>query len=150
MGIPASTAKNAIGAFLEGVQKNVKKGNTVNLHGFMTIGTRRRKRFKSRNPSTGESIMVPASTVIKVKVSNSFKDTVSSKRTVSAKKKTAKKETAKKTTTRRAAKKTTTRKVNRKANTTRKVTKKATTRRAPAKKTAAKRTRKAPAKRNRR
>jgi len=112
--VPEAVAKRTVAAFVGEIQKNVKKGNTVNLHGFLTLESRKRKRFKSRNPRTGEAVMVPASTVVKVKVSSSFKaimDPKKARKPIVKKAATKKKAVAKKVSKKATPKKATAKKV---------------------------------------
>lgn len=79
-GTPFSTTKKVLKGFLEEVKTKLKKGDRVNLTGFISLGTKVRGARKARNPKTGESIKVPATTGVRVKVSTSFKDMLNKKR----------------------------------------------------------------------
>lgn len=52
-----------LGAFVETVEKNIKKKDGVKLVGFGTFTTSKRKARTGRNPQTGESIKISAKTV---------------------------------------------------------------------------------------
>lgn len=52
-----------ITAFIENVQKNIKRKEGVRLVGFGTFLTSKRKARTGRNPQTGEEIKIPARVV---------------------------------------------------------------------------------------
>ena len=54
-----------IDATLKTILTSLKKGDDVRLTGFGTFGTSKRKARKGRNPRTGATIQIPASTVPK-------------------------------------------------------------------------------------
>lgn len=66
-GITKVQATAAVGAFIEGVTKSLKKGNRVTLVGFGTFSTSRRKARTGRNPQTGETIKIKAKKVVRFK-----------------------------------------------------------------------------------
>lgn len=115
-------AKSRAGEFVDAtfgaVQSALAKGEKVVLPGFGTFTPRPRKARTGRNPQTGASVKIPATTIPAFKAGQTLKDLVSgrAKLTVTktkksakpaAKKSSAKKATAKKTTAKKApAKKT--------------------------------------------
>lgn len=50
-------------AFIDTVEKNIKKDDGVRLVGFGTFSVSKRKSRVGRNPQTGEEIKIPARTV---------------------------------------------------------------------------------------
>ena len=75
--ITKTAAGTALDSFMTGVTKALKKKDgKVTLVGFGTFQKSRRKARKGRNPATGESIRIAAKTVVKMRVSKAFKDTV--------------------------------------------------------------------------
>jgi DNA-binding protein HU-beta len=62
--------------FINVVEDAVVDGEKVSLVGFMTIEAKKTDARKGRNPSTGESIDVPASKRISVKIGKPFKEAV--------------------------------------------------------------------------
>lgn len=72
----ASTVNAVVSAFEEVITEAVARGDKVSLPGFLTFERSERSARTGRNPSTGESIQIPAATVPKVKVGKSFKDSV--------------------------------------------------------------------------
>jgi DNA-binding protein HU-beta len=67
---------DVIEAFVDQVQKQVKKGDKVTVPGFGTFSRRQRPARTARNPRTGESIKVKASKVPAFKPGASFKSYV--------------------------------------------------------------------------
>jgi len=76
-GISKSAAGKALGSFMEGVAKALKKKDgKLTLVGFGTFSKSRRKARKGRNPQTGEAIKIKASTTVKFKAGKKLKDAV--------------------------------------------------------------------------
>ena len=70
-------AVNAVLIAFEGVvTETVAGGGKVQLPGFLTFEQAERAARTGRNPSTGDTLQIPAATVPKVKVGKAFKDTV--------------------------------------------------------------------------
>lgn len=61
------------------IQSTVKKGDTVQLVGFGTFKSAKRAARSGKNPSTGETIKIPASTVPKFVAGANFKAVVDPK-----------------------------------------------------------------------
>lgn len=61
------------------IKDELATGKQVRLHQFGTLEARSRAAGFARNPANGERIAVPARRVVKLTVSNSFKDKVSGK-----------------------------------------------------------------------
>ena len=76
-GISKAAAGAALGSFIEGVTKALKKKDgKVTLVGFGTFSKVRRKARKGRNPQTGETIKIKASNAVKFKAGKKLKDAV--------------------------------------------------------------------------
>ena len=71
----ASTGE-AIDAILETVTSAVTRGETVQLVGFGSFSTGARAERAGRNPSTGETITIPAAKTVKFTAGKAFKDAV--------------------------------------------------------------------------
>jgi len=96
---------------INAVQGALAKGEKVTIPGFGTFQPRARKARTGRNPRTGDTVKIPATTIPVFKAGQALKDLVSgrAKLTVtktSAKKSGAKKTTAKKSTAKRSSAKT--------------------------------------------
>jgi len=75
--ISKTAAGKALGAFMDGVTKALKKKDgKVTLVGFGTFSKSRRKARKGRNPQTGEVIKIKAANVVKFKPGKKLKDAV--------------------------------------------------------------------------
>ncbi len=73
------TVTNVIEAYVNEVQKQVKKGEKVTVPGFGTFERRNRSARTARNPRTGEEIQVKASKVPAFKPGAGFKNSVAGK-----------------------------------------------------------------------
>ncbi len=58
------------------VTKALKKGETVQLTGFVTYEVAKRAARNGRNPATGKTIKIAARKVVKVKAGKALKDAV--------------------------------------------------------------------------
>ena len=65
-----------VNAMLESIMGTLKEGGEVSLVGFGTFKVVNRAERKSRNPQTGEEIVVPATKVPTFKVGKSLKELV--------------------------------------------------------------------------
>ena len=65
-GVSQADAAKCIDALLELACDQVANGGEVNLTGYMKISTVQRAARMARNPQTGESVSVPASTGVKI------------------------------------------------------------------------------------
>ena len=61
---------------LANIGDSLKAGNEVRLHNFGAFSITKREARKGRNPATGESMMLSASTSVKFKASKALKDKV--------------------------------------------------------------------------
>ena len=63
-------------AFSELAYKEVKKGGECLVPGFGKLVKAKRKAREGRNPATGETIKIPAKTVVKFRLAKAVKDAV--------------------------------------------------------------------------
>ena len=75
-GLSKSAAEAAVNSMLSGISGSLARNETVSLFGFGTFSARHRPARTARNPGTGETISVPASTVAAFKPGKSLKDAV--------------------------------------------------------------------------
>lgn len=66
--------EKAVNAVLETVMDSVSQGEKVQIIGFGTFEPRKRAAKTGRNPSTGEEIHIPATTVPAFKAGKAFKE----------------------------------------------------------------------------
>jgi len=75
-GISKKAAEAALTAFLDGVKKSLKKGDSVTLVGFGTFSVSKRNARQGRNPQTGAKINIPARKVPVFKAGKGLKEAV--------------------------------------------------------------------------
>jgi DNA-binding protein HU-beta len=73
-GMTKASAEKAVNSVLENIKKNAKKG--VQLIGFGSFGLAKRKARSGRNPQTGQTIKIKASTAVKFRAGAEFKKLV--------------------------------------------------------------------------
>lgn len=73
-GLSKTDAGKAVAAFADVVTAELKKGEKVQLVGFGTFEVSQRAEREGRNPSSGETIKIPASNVPKFKAGKALKD----------------------------------------------------------------------------
>lgn len=71
--------EKALGAFIDVVGKELKKGGKVQLVGFGTFEVGKRSARTGRNPQTGETIKIKAAKAPKFKAGKALKDLVNKK-----------------------------------------------------------------------
>ncbi|MGB0921264.1 MAG: HU family DNA-binding protein [Alphaproteobacteria bacterium] len=76
--ISKADAENAVNAVFDSVTSTLADGGEVRIVGFGTFATSQRKATTGRNPRTGETIQIPASTQPKFKAGKGLKDAVNS------------------------------------------------------------------------
>jgi DNA-binding protein HU-beta len=79
-GISKTAANKALDAMIQAIVKTVSKGDTVTLVGFGTFKSAKRAARTGKNPKTGASIKIPATTVPKFSAGSAFKTAVAGKR----------------------------------------------------------------------
>ncbi len=73
-GLSKKDAEAALKAFIETVEKSLKKGDKVQLVGFGTFEVSKRAAREGRNPQTGATMKIKASKAPKFKAGKAFKD----------------------------------------------------------------------------
>lgn len=73
-------AAEAVDAFIESVEKSLKKGDDVRLVGFGTFSVVKRKATEGRNPRTGDVIKIAASKQPKFKPGKALKELINGKK----------------------------------------------------------------------
>ena len=75
-GVSKSAAGNAVDAVFEAIAEAMARGEDVRIAGFGSFGTRSRPARTGRNPRTGESLEIAASTAPTFKAGKPLKDAV--------------------------------------------------------------------------
>ncbi len=75
-GMTKAAAKDAVDGMFEVIGEALANGEDVRILGFGTFGTRARPARKARNPRTGESIEIAASTAPTFKAGRPLRDAV--------------------------------------------------------------------------
>lgn len=73
-GLTKADAGRAVDAFVAGVTEGLKKEGKVALVGFGTFSAKKRAAREGINPSTKETIKIPAKTVASFKAGSKLKD----------------------------------------------------------------------------
>lgn len=74
--ISKASASRAVESVLDIITSSLKNGDSVTLVGFGTFTTRNRAARSGRNPRTGATIQIPASTLPVFKPGKALKDAV--------------------------------------------------------------------------
>ena len=69
-------AERALNGFITVIEKQLKRGKSVQITGFGTFERRTRKARKARNPQTGEEIKIPRTKVPAFKAGKALRDVV--------------------------------------------------------------------------
>lgn len=75
-GLTRSDATKAVEGVFDAITGALKKGGEVRLVGFGTFSVVKRKASTGRNPRTGETMQIKASTLPKFKAGKGLKDAV--------------------------------------------------------------------------
>jgi DNA-binding protein HU-beta len=75
-GLSGKDAGKAVDCVFEAITNELKKGGDVRLVGFGTFSVTKRKASTGRNPRTGETMTIKASTQPKFKAGKGLKDAV--------------------------------------------------------------------------
>ena len=67
-------AERSVNAVLDGIREGLKRDKLVQLVGFGTFSVKERKARQGRNPQTGETIQIKASTTVGFKPGQGLKD----------------------------------------------------------------------------
>ena len=78
--VSKAAAGKVLDSIIAAVVKAVSKGDTVTLVGFGTFKSAKRAERTSKNPKTGATIKIAATTVPKFSAGSGFKDAVSGKK----------------------------------------------------------------------
>ena len=73
-GISKKDAEAALAGLLQGIEKSLKKGDSLQLVGFGTFSVSHRKATTGRNPRTGEAIRIPARKGVRFKAGKKLID----------------------------------------------------------------------------
>ena len=73
-GLSKKQAELALGAFIDSVTEALKEGDKVQMMGFGTFEVKERAARTGRNPSTGETIEIPASKTPSFKAGKGLRD----------------------------------------------------------------------------
>lgn len=84
--ISKAAAEKALSGMIAAIVKTVAKGDTVTLVGFGTFKSSKRAARTGKNPKTGETIKIAATTVPKFSAGAGFKTAVAGKKAVAKKK----------------------------------------------------------------
>jgi DNA-binding protein HU-beta len=79
-GVSKSEAERTIGAFFDTVVAKAKKGDKVAWPGFGSFSTTMRSARNGRNPQTGETVKIAASTALRFSPSATLKSALNPKR----------------------------------------------------------------------
>jgi DNA-binding protein HU-beta len=83
--ISKAAAERALSAMIGAVVKAVSKGDSVTLVGFGTFKSAKRAARTGKNPKTGATLKIPATTVPKFSAGANFKAAVAGKKTAKKK-----------------------------------------------------------------
>ena len=75
-GLTKMSATDAVNAITDTIQETLASGEFVQIVGFGTFNTAERAERQGRNPATGETITIPAKTVVTFKAGKTLKDSV--------------------------------------------------------------------------
>lgn len=73
-GLTKTDAASALEAVMKGIVKGLKEEGKVTLTGFATFGVKERAAREGRNPRTGETLTIKASTGVSFKAGSKLKD----------------------------------------------------------------------------
>ena len=76
--ISKDAAEKAVDATFRSIEDALKKGDTVRIVGFGNFQVAERKASTGRNPSTGETVSIPASRVPKFRAGKALKEACNS------------------------------------------------------------------------
>ncbi len=79
-GMTKAAAKDAVDGVFEAIGEALANGGEARIPGFGTFGIRNRPARTARNPRTGESLSIAASTVPVFKAGKPLKDAVNSRK----------------------------------------------------------------------
>jgi len=74
--LPRNKASEVVDAVFNAIEGALKKQDEVRLVGFGTFATAKRKATSGRNPRTGETMEIAASTTVRFKPGKALKDAI--------------------------------------------------------------------------
>lgn len=74
------TAYEAVGIILESIVEGLQQGEDLEVRGFGAFRVKRRRPRPARNPLTGESVQVPAKSVVRFKPGRILLDLVNDRK----------------------------------------------------------------------
>lgn len=72
-GLTQADAGSAVDAMMDIVVSQVRKGDEVNITGYVKFSRKDTKERMGRNPRTGESRLIPAGTAVKIQALSKLK-----------------------------------------------------------------------------
>ncbi len=78
--ITKALAGKAVNSLIDSIKNSISKGKDVQLTGFGTFTTSKRKARTGRNPQNGKSIKIPAKVVPKFRPGKDLKEAVGKKK----------------------------------------------------------------------
>jgi DNA-binding protein HU-beta len=75
-GLSKADSTRALDAITQSIQTELSQGNEIRLLGFGTFCVKKRKARKGRNPKTGETIKIAATTLPKFKAGKNLKEAI--------------------------------------------------------------------------
>ena len=75
-GVSKKDTEKTVNAVLDTISETLVKGDKIAFVGFGTFETRKRAAKTGKNPRTGETLNIPASTIPAFKAGKGFKDAV--------------------------------------------------------------------------
>ena len=76
LGGTKKAAEDAVETVFDSITNSLKKGEDVSVAGFGNFVVKKRAAREARNPRTGETVHVPATTVAKFRAGKSLKEAV--------------------------------------------------------------------------
>jgi DNA-binding protein HU-beta len=77
-GLSVVDSTKAVTALMDTIADTLKKGDDVNLVGFLKLTKKKREARVGRNPKTGDKIEIPSAWVVKVTIGKILKDIINS------------------------------------------------------------------------
>jgi len=75
-GLPATRISDIVETLLETVKESLEQGDAVKISRFGQFVVKKKRERPGRNPQTGESMVIPARSVLTFKPSNMLRDRV--------------------------------------------------------------------------
>ena len=75
-GFPKAQVERTLTSMLDTIEASLSKGQGVQITGYLTLSTGKRKARVGRNPKTGEALNIAAKKVVKARVGKRLSDAV--------------------------------------------------------------------------